>query len=148
MVFYYTFQQKTKTFAQALGEMLEQETFELSCDKKPYFLFHALKSCITKKFFPIINMPNSYADEIYVCSPVWGGNLPAPIRYFLENANLKGVTVNILLTAAIPVEKYKKNASDFLNKIPCQQGNIYLFAASNKIPIEKDIIKEQLAEIL
>ena len=145
MIFYYSFKNKTECFAKALGEHLNQPVVKLECEMN---FFSAMKSCITRKSVQIKNMPDSVPEEIYICSPVWGGNLAAPAKYFLENMNLNGTTVNILLTASVPVEKYKQNALNFLNKIPCQQGRAYIFATSGKIEPEKDVIIEQLGEML
>ena len=69
-------------------------------------------------------------------------------RYFLDNADLKNTTVNLLLTASVPVEKYRQKALDYLNKIPCKPGEAYIFATSDKVPPEPETIKEQLRELL
>jgi len=152
MVLYYTFKQKTKVFAEVLGEIWGQNVYALECDLNEksdlMFMFHALKSCATRRSYPVSNMPSVSAKEIFVCSPVWGGELAAPVKYFLENADLRGVTVNILLTAGIPSEKYRQKALEFLNKIPCQQGDAYIFATYSKVPPEKDFLREHLREIL
>ena len=152
MVIYYTFKKKTKIFAEVLGDVVDKQTYALECDlnKKSdlVFMFHALKSCFTRRTIPVSNIPNSFGEKIFVCSPVWGGEMAAPVKYFLENADLRGVNVNILLTASIPTEKYKQKAADFLTKIPCIQGKVFIFAASDKIKLEKDVITEQINEIL
>jgi hypothetical protein len=83
-----------------------------------------------------------------LCTPVWGGNISAPAKFFLDNADLKSSTVNVLLTASTPVEKYKQNALDYINKICCKTGDAYLFATSDKAMPEPDVIKEQLGEML
>jgi len=153
MIIYYTFKKKTKLFAEVLGNVVGmQQVYALECDLNRKsdlgFMFHALKSCFTKKTIPVSNMPSGFGKEIFVCSPIWGGEMAAPVKYFLENADLRDVTVNILLTASVPVEKYKQKAIEFLNKIPCQQGNVFIFAASDKVALEKDVIKEQLREMM
>lgn len=152
MVFYYTFTQKTKIFAEILGELKKLDVYGLECDlnKKSNiaFTFGALMSCITKKSIAVNNMPPTVSNEIYVCSPVWGGELAAPVKYFLENMDLKGTKVNILLTAGVPVEKYKNNALEFLQKVPCEVGNAYIFATDNKTHHDREVIKEHLGEML
>lgn len=152
MVLYYTFQQKTKIFAESLGQVLNQPVYGLESELngKHIFMFmlHALASCFTKKTYPVLNMPESLPNEIFICSPVWGGGFAAPVRYFLENADLQDTTVNVLLTADIPAEKYKKNALEFLQKLPCKLGEAYIFATSDKIDPESDVIMEQLREMM
>jgi len=150
MIVYYTFKKKTKLFAEALGDVVGMQTYALECDlnKKSdlAFMFHALKSCFTRRTIPVSNIPSNFGDNIFVCSPIWGGEMAAPVKYFLENADLRGVTVNILLTASVPTEKYTQKAAEFLNKIPCQQGEVFIFATSDKA--EKDVIAEQLREMM
>ena len=152
MILYYTFKQKTKVFASALGDFLQQPVYSLECELNGKsdlkFMFGALKSCVTKARYPVSNMPESVPSEIYVCSPVWGGHLASPVRYFLENMDLRGTTVNVLLTASVPVEKYRKNAMEFLNKIPCTQGRVFIFATNDKVLPEKDVIIDQFQEML
>ena len=152
MVLYYTFHQKTKIFAEVLGHVLNQPVYGLESDlnKKPIFLFilSALASCFTKKTYPVTNMPQAIPNEIFICSPVWGGDFAAPVRYFLQNADLQDVTVNVLLTASTPTEKYKKNVMETLIKTPCKPGEVYLFATSDKLSPEKDVIIEQLNQLL
>ena len=152
MVLYYTFKQKTKIFAEALGDVLNQPVYGLESDLNDkigfQFIFYALMTCVTRKSHPVSNMPESVSPEIFVCSPIWGGEMAAPIKYFLENADLRGVKVNILLTASIPTEKHRQKALAFLNKIPCQQGEAYIFATTDKVMPEKEVLHEQLQDML
>ena len=152
MVLYYTFKQKTKIFAETLGDVLNQPVYGLESDLNDKagfrFMFSALMTCFTRKSYPISNMPGSVPPEIFVCSPIWGGEMAAPVKYFLENSDLRGVKVNILLTASIPTGKYRQKALAFLNKIPCQQGEAYIFATADKIMPEKEVLREQLRDML
>ena len=152
MILYYTYKQKTKVFAHSLGKVLEMPTYELKSDlnnKSSFgFIFNALKLTFTGKTAPVSNMPEVVPGEIYVCSPIWGGRVSAPVKFFLENMNLKNTTVNLLLTASVPTEKYKLSALEYLQKLPCMQGEVYLFATSDKIMPEEEILIEQLREIL
>jgi len=152
MILYYTYKQKTKVFAQSLGEVLSLPTYELKTDlndKSGFgFMFNALKLAFTDKPYPIYNMPDDIPLEIYVCSPVWGGRMAAPIKYFLENSNLQRTRVNLLLTASIPTEKYRQKALEYLQKLNCTPGDVYLFATSDKVMPDGEVVKEQLCEIL
>jgi len=152
MILYYTYKQKTKIFAQALGEVLSLPTEELTSDLNQHtgfaFLWRALKLTFTGKSHPVSNMPQHLPDQIYVCSPIWGGKMAAPVKYFLENANLQNVKVNLLLTASIPTLKYRENALKFLRNLPCIPGVALIFATTEKVKPEQEVLAEQLRDIL
>jgi len=152
MILYYTYKQKTKIFAESLGKVLQMPISPLECElnKKSGigFLFNALQLTFTQKTYPVSNIPPTLPDEIYVCSPIWGGKPAAPCKYFLENTNLQNIKVNLLLTAGVPTMKYKKTAEEYLAKIGCIPGEVYLFATSDKIMPDSDVLVEQLREIL
>ena len=151
MILYYTRSQKTKIFAEALGEILGLPLYELQSDlndmKKFKFVRKALGMVISNKGYPVSNMPESAPDEIYICGPIWGGRLVGPPRYFLENIDLSKTKVNLLVTASTPVEKYRTRALEDLNKIKCIPGEAYIFATGNDLP-EKEIAIEHLREAL
>jgi flavodoxin len=152
MILYYSRSKKTKIFADALGEILNREVRELESDLNKKgdfgFIIKALGLTFTKKNYPISNMPNNIPEEIFVCTPIWGGQLAAPAKFFLDNADLSDTKVNVLITANIPTEKYKTDAREYLDKIKCRQGEVYIFASSDKSLPEKDVIIEQLRELL
>ena len=152
MIIYYTRSQKTKVFAEALGEILNMPLYELKSDldnmKNFKFLTKALGMVFSGKGFPVSNMPGSVPEEIYVCGPIWGGRLVGPIKYFLENTDLSKTKVNILVTAETPVERYRAKALTDLSQIKCIPGEAYIFATSkDKFP-EKEIAIEHLHEYL
>ncbi|MCL1788626.1 MAG: hypothetical protein FWG38_11620 [Defluviitaleaceae bacterium] len=155
MILYYTYQQKTKVFAQALSEVLDLPIYELKAplnDKSGFgSMLNALKLTFTGKTSPISDMPGDLltgVSEIFVCSPIWGGGVAAPAKYFLENADLQRVRVNLVLTATTPTIKYEQRAYEYLNKLGCIPGDVYLFATNSKIPPDADVLKEQLRDIL
>jgi len=152
MILYYTRTKRTKVFAEALGEVVGMPVYELESDlnKKSTvaFLVKALGLAFGGKGYPVSNMPPALPEEIYLCGPVWGGQLVGPPRYFLDNAGLKNTTVNILLTASVPVEKYRRKALDYLNQIPCRPGEAYIFATSDKIEPDPETIKDHMREML
>ena len=151
MILYYTRSQKTKVFAEALGEILSQPVCELESDineiKNLKFLAKALGMVFSGKEYPVSNMPKDLPAEIYVCFPIWGGRLVGPAKYFLQNANLGKTKVNLLMTASTPVEKYRTRALDELAKINCIPGEAYIFATSEGLP-EMDVAIEHLREVL
>ena len=156
MIFYYSKQHKTKTFAHAFGEYLQMDiqpfmSKVLSQKSGLGFMLTALISSFTGKLYPIDNMhqmPTPMPAEIYIASPIWGGRLSAPVRYFLQHAPLQNTKVHLILTAGAPVSKYKRTALDYLSTIQCIRGDCYLFATSSKSPPEKDVLLEQLPRIM
>jgi len=152
MIIYYTRSQKTKIFAEALGEILNMPLHELKSDldnmKKFKFLTKALGMVFSGKGFPVSNMPDFVPEEIYVCSPIWGGRLVGPVKYFLENINLSKTKVNILVTAETPIERYRAKALADLSQIKCIIGEAYIFATSKDKMPEKEIAIEHLQEYL
>jgi len=152
MILYYTYKQKTKIFAQVLSEILNLPAYQLHAELKNKsgigFMLHALMLTFTGKTSPITNMPQDIPLEIYVCSPIWGGRLAAPVKYFLENTNLRRTMVNLVLTASVPTLKYEQAALEYLRKLPCIPGEVYLFATSDKMMPDKEVLKEQLRDII
>ena len=153
MVIYFSRSKKTEVFAKALGETKNLALFELRSElnEMPAFRFvlKALWLTIRGKVFHVGKMPDGLPDEIYVCSPVWGGSVAPPIKYFLQNANISRVKVNILLTASMPTDKYVKNAETLLKKTSCIAGKVCIFATSSaeKLP-DAETIKEHLKDAL
>jgi len=151
MIIYYTRSQKTKVFAEAVAEVCHMPLCALESDinnlKGVRFLAKALGLVFSGKGYPASNIPADMPEEIYVCSPVWGGQIAAPVKYFLEHANLGKTKVNLLLTASTPVEKYKTRALEQLAKFDCIPGKAYIFATSSALP-EKDIAVQHFQELL
>jgi hypothetical protein len=154
VILYYTHSQKTKICAEALGKVLNLPVTELKSplnDKsKIKFLFHSLYLALSAKGFPVSNMPEKIeADEIYVCSPIWGGNVAAPVWYFLNHADLKNKKVNVLLTCGSPTgaEKYKKKALEALRLVDCIPGDAYAFGLGGTVP-EPEVVQAHLTEML
>ena len=150
MVFYYSHSRKTEVIAQAVGEHYGMPVYKLETDLELLstfrFILKALWLTVGRKPYPVTNMPDVVNKEIYLCSPVWGGHLAAPGLFFLQNANLRDVKVNIVMTASTPVEKYRTNGLQLLDSIVCVPGEVRVFAtAKNTLP-EVDIIKEHLDE--
>jgi len=152
MIIYYTRSQKTKIFAEALGELLGMPLHELESDldnmKNFKFLTKALGMVFSGKGFPVSNMPKSMPDEIYVCGPIWGGRLVGPPKYYMENTDLSKTKVNLLLTAETPVERYRAKALADLAEIKCIPGEAYIFATKKDNMPEKEIAIEHLREML
>ena len=153
MVIYFSRSKKTEVFAKVLGDMNNSPLFELRSDlnEMPIFRFicKALGLVIRGKSYPVDKMPENLPEEIHVCSPVWGGEIAPNMKYFLQNAKLSNIKVNILLTASTPTDKYIKKAEKFLQNISCIAGKVCIFATSrNEALPDADIIKEHMKETM
>ena len=153
MVVFFSRSRKTEVFAKVLGEMKNLPLFELRSElnETPTFRFviKALWLTLRGKILPVDKMPENLPEEIYVCSPVWGGNVAPTVKYFLQNANIANIRVNILLTASTPTDKYVKNAVKLLEKTLCISGDVFIFATSSAETLpDADIIREHLKEVL
>ena len=154
VILYYTATQKTKVFAQALGDVLNRPIYELKTklgEKIGFkFIFQSLYLALTGKMYPVDNMPEAIAEnEIYLCAPVWGGNPAAPAWYFLNHADLKGKKVNLILTCGnvTSAVKYRKKALDALALVDCVPGAAYVFATTDTPP-DRETVASQLRDML
>ena len=153
MILYYTRSHKTKVFAEALHDIFSMPLVKLKTELDDMgdfkFMIRSLGSVFTKRECTVSNIPAALPGEIYLCGPIWGGKMAAPVRYFLKHAGLKGVRVNLLITASTPVEKYRARALEDLALINCIPGKAYIFATGNdKNMPEKDVVIQQMGEIL
>ena len=153
MVIYFSRSKKTEVFAKVLGDIKNMPLFELRAELNDLptfrFIFKALRLVVRGKSHPVDKMPDSLPEEIFVCAPVWGGGIASPVKFFLQNAKLSDIKVNILLTASTPTDKYVKNAEKFLQSISCAAGKVFIFAtSSNEILPDADIIKEHMKETM
>ena len=153
MVIYFSRSKKTEVFARVLGEIKSLPLFELRSElnEMPTFRFviKALWLTIRGKIFPVDKIPEHLPNEIYVCSPVWGGSVAPTVKYFLQNADIANIKVNILLTASTPTDKYVKNAASLLKQTSCIAGDVFIFATSSAETLpDADIIREHMKELL
>ena len=153
MVVYFSRSKKTEVFAKVLGEIKDLPLFELRTKLNDLptlrFIFHALWLTVRGKVFPVEKMPENLPEEIFVCSPVWGGNVAPPVKYFLQNADITNVKVNILLTASMPTDKYVRNVERLLEKTSCLAGTVCIFATSStEARPDAEIIKEHMKEAM
>lgn len=156
MIFYYSQDGKTEIFASAIGKYFNQNTYKLTSplNKKSGigFILVALATAFSGKpgkGSKVDNMPAEVnAPEIYLCAPIWGGNIAAPAKYFLQHAKLHNIKVNLALTATMPSQKYKTNAEKLLKSTQCIPGNVYVFATNSKIIPEEDVLIQQLPELI
>ncbi len=149
MVIYYSWHGNTKLYAESLAAIRKTSAFELA-EIRPRKGFsgnlRAGYQAIMKKEEKVKRLPivKNY-KEVFVCSPIYAGNLAPAVVYFLRNTNLKNKKVNIIFTckALHGHDAYKKNIMKFLTSIDCIPGEIYAFA-STKEPLDKKILREQL----
>jgi len=147
MIICYSKTQKTKFYAQVLSDILERPVYMLEAEQVKGL--GLLWSVLTKKSAEVFNMPSQIADEeIYICCPVWGGWPAAPIRYFLNNAPIKGKKVNMILTASLSHTKYTDKAIKLLNDAECVPGRVEVFATGGGVTLERDIIESHIRHLI
>ena len=146
LIFYYTRTKKTLIFAKALHEILDLPMQEIESDINNKGKCSLFWLAITGKSYPVNNIPKEFPNEIYIATPIWGGRLAAPVLYFLQNANLKDVKVNLILTASMPTIKYCEKAKKYLKTLDLIPGEVYIFAGTKNPEIET--IKEHLGILL
>ena len=155
MIFYYSATQKTQVYAEILGEILNRSLFKLDSALGSTigftFMARALWLAITKKAVAVLNIPAVCCfndDEIYLCCPVWGGHPAAPIRYFFQNAPIKGKKVNMILTADVSHVKYIDNGKKMIADAGCIPGNVEVFATGGEAALEKDVIEAHIRHLM
>ena len=151
MVLFFSRSRKTEVFAKVLGEMKQMPLYELKSELNDMptfkFVLKAISLAVRGKSSPVINMPESLPEEIYVCSPIWAGSAALPVKYFLQNAELSNIKVNILLTASTPTHQYVEKAEKLLGKIPCIAGDVSIFATGRGKP-DAETLREHLGELM
>ena len=148
MVFCYTATNKTKIFADILGKILDRPIYMLESELDPSSKVSFAVSAIFKNSIPVTNIPYTVDDEeIYICGPVWRGRPAGTIRYFLENAPIKGKKVNMLLTAAVSHMKYCDKGINMIESAGCIPGTVEVFASQAKSETEPEIIEAHIREL-
>ena len=151
MILYFSRSGKTQAFAQALHDILGLPLYRLESElgglKKLRFFVTVVSRMMSRKPTPVTNMPpEPLPAEIWLCGPVWAGDAALPLQHFLQQATLRGVTVNLLLTAAQPDEKYRKQGHKLLAATACTPGEVLLFATRGEP--DMPTITEQLRDML
>jgi len=149
MIFCYSATQKSKAYADLLGEMLScpVHMLETKLDPSSRISFY-LAAAFKKSQSEVLNLPEKIdAKELYVVGPIWAGELARPLKYFLENAPIdKSRPVNMLLTAMTADIKYAEDAKKFLEKHGFTPGEAHVFATPSS-GIDKATSKEQIREL-
>ena len=154
MVIYYSWKGHTKTYAQELAALRKDTAFELVEKNKRSDIGGFISGCfqsVTKKETPVIGMPDlNKENEIYVCSPIWASGIAPAVRYFINHAPLKGVTVNFLLTCGNVSrhEDYRKSAFAALAATEAGQGAAYVFACPMKGEIDAGMMRNHIEKVI
>jgi hypothetical protein len=149
VVYYYSATNKTKIYANLLANLLDCPAYELKAEmeesSEAKLLFKVLWTMIRKKDIKVTNMPDSFDKEIYLCGPVWAGSPALPILYLLKTADLKGVTVNMLLTAGAVSEKIAQKAIGRISSAGCVPGKVHVFVGSDDT--EREVAEEHIRKL-
>lgn len=138
MIYCYSDSGNSKRYAEVLGDIIGQPVYMLEAQRKASPL-RSVWQAIARKSEPVVNMPTDIdGDEVYICGPVWGGYPAAPLRYFLENAPLRGKKVHMLLTAGLAQVRFIENAKKMLDN----PGNVQVFVGKG------EAVEEQIRELM
>jgi len=154
MIFCYSVTEKTKVYAEVLSEIVGQPVYMLEAEIGQKmglgFMARALWLTIRGVPSPILNFPaaDAFEEEIYVCCPVWGGYVAAPIRTLIESEQIRGKKVNLLLTASASDIKYSRYAEQTLKDAGCVPGAIGVFATQQGYTPEREVAEEHIRSLL
>lgn len=132
MVIYFSRNGATRKYATALAEVKGETIFEIKQEGPMSGKVVSAIGSVLKKEKAIAEFPQ-IADEqtIYLCSPVWGGGFPPPMRYFVKHAKLSGKSVKLLLTCMTISNKYVEEYEKQLNEVGAKLGKSILFSSKN-----------------
>jgi len=156
MVIYYSYSKNTEKYAKELAGILQAEAFELKETKRRSgvagFLSGGFQTLMKKESLVEALPDISACKEIYVCMPIWVGNVPPAVRYFLNRGDFAGKTVNLLITcgSATEMEGYRQNAEKTFKDAGCVTGAVLGFVCpmKKKEAAASEDIKEQLSAML
>ncbi|MCL2188864.1 MAG: hypothetical protein FWC16_08065 [Defluviitaleaceae bacterium] len=151
MIFYYTRTQKTKVAAEALHEITGLGLYALTAPvsevKGFSFWVKAFKSVMSAKGCEVHNLPDTLPAEIYLCGPIWAGEMAGPLKYFLRELDISKTKIHCVLTGMQPTEKDRESARRVIERAGAQAGDIHLIATQKTMP-EKDVLIEHLRALL
>ncbi|MDR1559849.1 MAG: hypothetical protein LBS84_09175 [Clostridiales bacterium] len=154
MVVFYSRKGHTRAYAEELAALRKDKTFELREKKERSGFLGLVGGCfqsITKKEAEVADLPDlRKVRELFICSPIWASGIAPAVRYFINHAELAGVTVNFLLTCA-GIDKqdvYKKSAFDALSATGAKAGEAYVFACPMKSAPDTEIAGSHIKRVI
>ncbi|MDR1640038.1 MAG: hypothetical protein LBT59_10115 [Clostridiales bacterium] len=148
MVIYYSSTGRTKAAAEELAKLKGTTAFELRL-AKPLGKAVGAVMALLKKAAPLLASPDiSKEPELYLCSPVWAGQMTPAMRQFIAETNFTGKTVSVLLTCAAAEghERYKLGVLEALSGKGAAIGFVLVFA-SPKEGFDRETLREHLTEL-
>ena len=123
-IVYYSKNGNTKILAELLAEKYDGKIINLEEKEKRKGILGFLKSgfqASKRKQSKLINTPwdeISNFDKLYICTPIWAGNITPAMNTFMANADLTNKEIIIVTVMADPklngVEKSHKYLSDLV----------------------------------
>ena len=151
MVVYYSRKGHTKAYAMELAALSNDIAYELIERKKSSGFLGALFQSVLKKEAEVTEMPNlEKVSEIYICSPIWASSIAPAARYFINNAPLKDIKINFLLTCAKieQHEEYRKAALEALEGTGAEEGAAYVFACPMKEEVDIETVRNHIQKVI
>ncbi|MCL2463006.1 MAG: hypothetical protein FWF44_10095 [Defluviitaleaceae bacterium] len=154
MVIYYSKSGKTKVFAEELSKIVKKSLFDLA-EKRPHVgiigsVIGGWES-LRKKESEVKYLPDfKGVKKVYVCTPIWAGQMAPSVRYLMNHAKWAGIEVNVLTTcrSVSSCQKYADSILDAFAAKGCVRGKAYGFVTAGKTPIDRQAIKEQMEQMI
>lgn len=144
-IVYYSKNGNTEIVAELLAEKYHGRVFVLEekCRRKGLFGF--IKSgfqALAKKQSVLLNTPwkelKDY-DILYLCTPIWAGNITPAMNTFMANADLTDMEITIVTVQADTQLERSERAQNYLTELVKKKGGIVkkCIGLSGSSPFEK-----------
>jgi len=154
MIVYYSFSGSTKVYAEVLADLVNDPVFELR-EKSPRTgvlgMFFGAVEALMGTSAPLEVLPDIPAGKpVFICSPIWAGNLPPAVMTFIKNTDLRRRKVNVVLTFTNVLNRdaYQKKATGILRAQGCNPGFVQGFVCDRKLGPDRAIIRKHLKKLV
>lgn len=131
-IVYYSKNGNTKILAELLAQKYDGKIITLEEKGKRNGLFGFIKSgfqAATRKQSRLIGTPwdcIAEFDKLYLCTPIWAGNITPAMNTFMANASLANKEVTIVTVMADPKLNGVEKAHGYLSDLVKEKGGIVL----------------------
>jgi len=153
MIIVYSWKGTTLAYARILADLRQESLFELKESKKRNVAGCIFDSLLRREKQPV-GMPDMSAipdsEEITLCSPIWAGQIAAPIRYFFRRGGLQERKVNFLYTCLRMEQRnvYENMIRRLIVAAGGEPGFVMVMAGMVKDKIDEEIAHDHMKRIL
>ncbi len=154
MILYYSLSGNTKMYADILSVLTNEPIYPI-IEKTPRSgtlgKARGIVESILNLSVPIepINVDQT-GRAIYICAPIWAGNIAPAVRTYIKNTNLQGKKINLILTCSeiINQESYRKKAEEIIILARCTPGFVHSFVCDKRFQPEPDVVRKHLKKLV